>query len=249
MENNPEETGTLIIEAGKSPISYSRKILNLHNNSHKCHSYDEDLMGQMTSRFKALVYTMGFEDPVEADTLQVLMLWIKEQFGNLSMGEMIEAFQMASAFTLPGAPKHYKNFDMQYIGGVLNAYKTHLNKQLQLFKDEENARKTSEGVKNVATDEQMYNFMRNLAIEKGEIMRIGDWTSAFKHAYKNRFINRMNKKERKVFKKSIVIALESEKRGGLLPDTFNIDNSIQSECHKRIMQAHFQGMIDKNSSE
>lgn len=248
MEKDPEETGTSVSLTSKSPVAYSSKVVNFHKHSAKCHTYDDELMSEMTNRFNSLVYGMGFEDPVEADTMNALMMWIKDQFSTLSMNEMLYAFQMASAFTLPGAPKHYKNFDMQYIGGVLNAYKTHRNKQLKLLEDEENAKKSAEEVKNVATGEEMYNSMKKLATEQGEIMRIGDWTGAFKYAWKENFIHRMNKKERKAYKKSTKQALESEKRANFLPSTFNIKDSLQSECHKQIMQCHFQEMIDKKPS-
>ncbi len=102
--------------------------------------------------------------------------------------------------------------------------------------------------KKAASSKQIYQAIKNIAINEGKVVNEAAWSSAYRHAWNNNLIVRMTTEARSVYKTSIIESLESKKRGGLLPGTFNIDDSIQIECHKRIMQVHFQEMIDKNQA-
>ena len=95
------------------------------------------------------------------------------------------------------------------------------------------------------TGQEMYEGMKRLALDKGEIMKVGDWTGAYSYAWKENLIHRMNEKERSEYKESVILALQTEKRANFLPENFNINNSIQSECHKRVLQVHFQELINQ----
>lgn len=234
-------------------VGYNRKVVNTHRRSPKAYTYDEPLLAQMTSRFHALVYTMGFEDPVEKDTMQVLILWITEQFGDLSMNEMIMAFQMAAAHKLPGAPKHYRNFDMQYVGDVLNAYKSYRNQQLKIFEDEEAANRAMESNGVSLTGQEMYDAIKTVVMGKGEIMKMADWSNAFKYAESEGLIDQMTDAEKKKYRDKVAATLKKEAVKSpdyrRLLNTLTEKTSLRQECRKRILQDHFQKMIDDNKSK
>lgn len=102
----------------------------------------------------------------------------------------------------------------------------------------------------VATGKEVYNAMKRIALTEGKIMRAGAWTLAYNYAWNHRFIKRMNDQERTEYKQGLIESLETERRANfkessrLLGDILKDPASIQSECRKRIMQVHFQEMID-----
>ncbi len=248
-----EETGTSQI-AKRPPEfkGYSLKVVNMVKHSPKSSTYDDDLMAQMTSRFNSLVYVMGFEDPVEDDTMQVLMLWIQEQFGDLSINEMIYAFQLATAHNLPGVTRHYKNFDMQYCGDVLNAYKTYRNQQLKIFKEEEKVRQIMEDQGKGATGEEMYKVMKKIAMERGELMKIAQWSTAYEYAIQEGIIDEKSEEERKKYAASVEKDMErlaKQFRTQKVGKIINTPREIGAECRKRILHEHLQKIIDENKDQ
>ena len=202
----------------------------------------------MAKRLVAISFSMGFIKSNSAEITLALSIWIKEQFGDMSMQDVALAFDLVTAKKIGEKIKHYNSFSKQYIGDVLYAFRTFRNKQIKAYEESVKVKEIQERIPESATGEEMYGIMKRLAVDEGEIMRIGDWTGAFNHAWKHKFIHRMNKKERTEYKESTIQAIITEKRANILPETFNINDSIQSECHKRIMQVHFQEMIDKRET-
>lgn len=205
------------------------------------------MIAEMAKRLVAISFSMGFVKSNSAEITLALSKWIKEQFGDMSMQDVSLAFDLVTAKKIGDKIKHYNNFSKQYIGDVLYAFRTFRNKQLKAYEESIKVKEIQEKVDESASGEDMYNGIKRIAMEEGKVMRIANWTIAFDYAWKNNLIHRMSENERKRYKKSIIEALESEKRASILPSTFNIENSIQSECHRRIMQVHFQEMIDKNN--
>ena len=103
----------------------------------------------------------------------------------------------------------------------------------------------------IATGEEVYSAMKEIALTESKIMKAGAWTLAYNYAWNKNLIKRLNDQERKEYKESLIEALQTEKRANfaessrLLGDILKDPESIQAECHKRIIQAHFQEMIDK----
>lgn len=97
-----------------------------------------------------------------------------------------------------------------------------------------------------ATPKEMYEGIKRIALQTGKLMKVADWSGAYKYAWKEKLIHRMDETERNTYKASVREALKSEIRAKMKPENFKIDNSIQYECHRRIIQAHFQELINKN---
>lgn len=96
-----------------------------------------------------------------------------------------------------------------------------------------------------ATPKEMYEGIKKIALQTGKLMKVADWSGAYRYAWNANLIPRMDKIKRKAYKASVREALKSEIRAKMKPENFNIDNSIQSECERRVIQAHFQELINK----
>ena len=192
----------------------------------------------MAQRLNAISYSMGIDKANKTEVMLSISLWIKEQFGDLSMQEVSSAFDLVTAKKIGTEIRHYNTFSKQYIGEVLHAFKEYRGKQLKLHKESE-ANKQLNEPKPQVSGKDMYEGMKRMAVEKGEIMKVGDWTGAYTYAWKENLIHRMNEQEREEFKENVIRAMETEKRANFETPT----ESIQSECHKRILQAHFQELI------
>lgn len=214
-----------------------------HKHQVKSRAYGPEEIAQMAQRLNAISFSMGFGNVNATEVFLGLSQWIKEQFGDMSMQDVALAFDLVTAKKIGANIRHYNSFSKQYIGEVLSAFREFRSKQIKLHKESEDNKRLSEHVK-TPTGEEMYNGIKKIAIETGKIMRVADWTGAYNYAWKENLIHRMSEKERQEYKDSVIEALKSEKRGGVIPDNFNIDTSLQSECHRRILQAHFQEIID-----
>lgn len=229
-------------------VPYQRAIISNHKNTLKSREYDTDMLVQMSKRLNAIAFSMGFRESMSPEELLVLSQWIKEQFGDVSMQEVAHGFDLVTAKKIGDKIQHYATFSKQYIGEVLNAFKIHRAKQIKLFEEHMKVKAIEENRSVGATPQEMYEGIKKIALETGQIMKAANWTDAYNHAWSKNLIPRMSEKERSEYKEATIKALESEKRGGILLDTFNINASIQSECHKRIMQIHFQEFINKKSN-
>ena len=105
-----------------------------------------------------------------------------------------------------------------------------------------------------ATSKEIYNSIKNITLNQGKVMKAAAWSSAYRYAWNKKLIKILNTEERSEYKKSVIEALKSEARANIgagtksIKDILNSENSIQMECHRRIMQVHFQEMIDKKEN-
>ena len=59
----------------------------------------------------------------QAEEIKMMVFFIKQQFGELTLSELTNAFNLAIGRKLDIDPNHYQNFSALYVGGILNAYK------------------------------------------------------------------------------------------------------------------------------
>ena len=87
------------------------------------------------------------EDP----EIQVLKMWIKQKYSNLTVEELVIAFELSLSGVVTIDVRHFNSFSVAYLSGIINAYLNHRKKvvaQLQRQKEKESL-KTRE-----MTDEQ-----------------------------------------------------------------------------------------------
>lgn len=236
--DNQTETSISVSTTNSKEANYNKQVVSTHYGQLKSHKYDEATLAQMAQRLNAIVYSMGFAKINSSEILLNLARWIKEQFGDLSMQEVALAFDLVTAKKIGSEIRHYNTFSQQYIGEVLHAFKDFRGKQLKLHKESEENKRLNEPKPQVS-GKDMYEGMKRMALEKGEVMKVGDWSAAYNYAWKENLIHRMNEQEREDYKQAVISAMKTEKRANFQTPT----ESIQIECHKRILQAHFQGLI------
>lgn len=220
-----------------------------HLHQLKSHRYGKDEIAQMAQRLNDISFGMGFGRANDPDTLLKLSLWIKNQFGDISMQEVALAFDLVTSKRIGEKIKHYNSFSKQYIGEVLYAFKTFRNRQIQLYNEEKKAKEIAESSSVAATGEEMYKVIEKTALETGKIMKMADWSAAFTYAWKKKLIHRMNKKERTAYKQGVIESMDTEFRAGFISEVIKEEESLQAECQKRILQAHFQKLIDESKSK
>lgn len=198
------------------------------------------MLSQMAQRLNAISMGMGFKEAAKPEILLNLSTWIKNQFGDMSMQEIALAFDLVTAKKIGQDIRHYNTFSQQYVGEVLYAFKAFRAKHIKLHRDAE-ASKQLENMDKGATGQEMYEGIKRIALESGKIMKVANWTDAYNYAWKENLIHRMSDQERTEYKDAVVKAMETEKRANL---DIGMTGSIQSECHKRILHAHFQQIID-----
>lgn len=80
---------------------------------------------------------LGIKDVPQAEEMKMILLFVKTNFGDLTLPEITNAFNLAIARKLDVDPNHYQNFSALYVGGILDAYKTYRSEHLTLFRRKE----------------------------------------------------------------------------------------------------------------
>lgn len=222
-------------------VSYHRATISSYLHQQKSHTYGDELIAEMAKRLVAISFSMGFVKSNSAEITLALSKWIKEQFGDMSMQDVSLAFDLVTAKKIGMDIRHYNSFSKQYIGDVLHAFRTFRNKQIKAYEESVKVKEIQDRVDESVSGQEMYEGIKRIALNDGKIMRVANWTIAFNYAWKERLIHRMSEPEREDYKTKAEAAIKTEKMAGIEIG----DYSIQGECHKRIMQAHFQEMIDK----
>lgn len=66
---------------------------------------------------------LGLESgKIKPETKQILVRWLRSTWGNISLADFSDAFNMAINGTLEIDAKPYGNFSVQYVGRVLSAW-------------------------------------------------------------------------------------------------------------------------------
>ncbi len=232
--------------------SYNRAVISNHIHHLKSHKYGDKELAEMAQRLNAIDFSMGFQKVNTPEVLLSLSHWIKTQFGDIAMQEVALAFDLVTAKKIGNEIQHYNAFNKQYIGEVLNAFKTYRSQQIKLFEEHKKQKAITENQEKGASPVEMYEWIKKTALSTGKMPKLADWTGAFNYAWKHKLIHRMDEQERKAYKQGVISDLQMEGRANLhakpIAEIIGNDNSLQRECHKRIMKVHFQELIDKNQT-
>ncbi len=131
---------------------------------------------------------LGVKESPNNEQLKSLVMFLRRNYGNLSIESIEYAFEMALTASLPVEVEHYQSFDKKYISKVLNAYQKHQRSVIKKTSDE--AQKMEREIKEKHYKErretpefqsQMYNGVVNYIRENGELPEVYDWLSCYKH--------------------------------------------------------------------
>lgn len=80
---------------------------------------------------------LGIKEMPKADEIKMMVFFIKQQFGDLTLTELTNAFNLAIGRKLDIDPNHYQNFSALYLGGILNAYKEYKKSHIKIYRSKE----------------------------------------------------------------------------------------------------------------
>ena len=66
---------------------------------------------------------LGIKEVPDREDMKMILFFMKKEFGDLTLDEVVNAFNLGVARKLDIDPNHYQNFSPLYVGGILNAYK------------------------------------------------------------------------------------------------------------------------------
>jgi len=99
---------------------------------------------------------LGIKETPQADEVKMIVFFIKQNFGDLTLEEITNAFNLAIARKLNIDPNHYQNFSALYVGGILDAYKEYKGNHIKLYRQKElEAQEQAEAEKNRPSDEEL----------------------------------------------------------------------------------------------
>ena len=246
MDNQLQKNTSEYTTSSNTP-NYHLATINYHKHHIKSRDYSPEHIAQMAQRLNAISLSMGFGKVNSPEVLLALSQWIKEQFGDMSMQEVALAFDLVTSKKIGAEIRHYNSFSKQYIGEVLSAFREFRSKQIKLLKESEDNKRLSEHVK-LPTGEEMYNGIKNIALDTGKLMRAADWSAAFLYAQKEGLIDQLNNDEKQMYLDNVRASLKSEAVKSPdyqeLLNTLTNPDSLITECRRRILHTHFQKMID-----
>ena len=99
---------------------------------------------------------LGIKETPQADEVKMIVFFIKQNFGDLTLEEITNSFNLAIARKLDIDPNHYQNFSALYVGGILDAYKEYKGNHIKLYRQKElEAQEQAEAEKNRPSDEEL----------------------------------------------------------------------------------------------
>lgn len=66
---------------------------------------------------------LGIKEVPDQEDMKMILFFMKKNYGELTLDEIVNAFNLAVAHKLNVDPNHYQNFSPLYVSGILNAYK------------------------------------------------------------------------------------------------------------------------------
>jgi hypothetical protein len=66
---------------------------------------------------------LGIKEVPDQEDMKMILFFMKKNYGDLTLDEIVNAFNLAVAHKLNVDPNHYQNFSPLYVSGILNAYK------------------------------------------------------------------------------------------------------------------------------
>jgi hypothetical protein len=118
---------------------------------------------------------LGIKEVPDQEDMKMNLFFMKKNFGELTLDEIVNAFNLAVARKLNVDPNHYQNFSPLYISGILTAYKeyksTHWGKYTQ-ERDNHESKLLSE--KNKPSDEELKNMRLNTLLSIWDDFKSGE---------------------------------------------------------------------------
>ncbi len=210
-------------------VNFNRQVVNIDKHHMKVKDFDPMGDMELEKRLNAIVLTLGFDQAVESEIIKEMTVFIKAEFGDFGMEEIAVAFRKALAGNLNIEVRHYKNFNIQYLGDVLRAYRDYRTGQRQLFKQHNDSIERDRLNERIRkdfdhySDEAMYLWIKKWYADHadhGEMPLMAPWDSIIRHLKQSGLLEIDDQDFRTMVNNMIVKPNEGAKT---LKDILNVD--------------------------
>ena len=118
---------------------------------------------------------LGIKEAPDQEDMKMILFFMKKNYGELTLDEIVNAFNLAVAHKLSVDPNHYQNFSPLYVSGILNAYKEYKTShwgQYSIKKDEHESKLLTE--KNKPSDEELKRLKINSLLAIWDDFKTGE---------------------------------------------------------------------------
>lgn len=123
-----KENSSTLAKSSRPPLQQSQRILDAHSRPKLRDLSDTDKLCDMIHNWSLM---MGIKESLSHAEKMLIVNFLKNNFSDLSVGDITVALELAAAGDFAINPEHYQSFSIVYIGGILNAYKTRLSFEIQ----------------------------------------------------------------------------------------------------------------------
>lgn len=196
------------------------------------------------ARYSGIIYALKQEDYL------LLNDFIKKNYGHLSYGDLIQAFEWFAQGKL-GDFEAYQNFSPRFVGKVLGAYR---EKKAKIKRDNPTIIDTSHQLNEYKTtkeedQERAFNFIKG-CFERDEQILTANWNDAFIYAERIEAINMTNEDKKKYFDNVEMDIKEEIKSKGLHVKSNRLKlkkgipaPTVKTECRKRLLIKYFKNNV------
>ena len=189
---------------------------------------------------------VGINGSMDDLTMNLLIDFIKNYYGNLEIDQYSKAFELYAAQKLDYKEKPYNNFSTAFVGLILNSYKEWIRKDNLKPKAYIPAtHQLGNDLDPILEMEKAFKFIERIYKEEGIFPRIGNYSDAFLYAEKNGLIT-LSLEEKKQIKKQVIEEIKNKQvqdrlktgiRGSI--SEFE-DNNVKVLCRKKILMRFIQ---------
>ena len=159
---------------------------------------------QLTFYILKSAVQVGINGTMDDLTMNLLVDFIKNYYGNLKIDQYSKAFELYSAQKLDYKEKPYNNFSTAFVGLILNSYKEWLRKDnLKPKAYIPPSHQLGNDLDPIIEMEKAYKFIERVYKEEGQFPIIANWSDAFLYAEANGLIN-LSGEEKQQIKKEVV---------------------------------------------
>jgi len=185
---------------------------------------------------------VGINGSMDDLTMNLLVDFIKNYYGNLEISEYSKAFELYAAQKLDYKEKPYNNFSTAFVGLILNSYKEWKRKaNLKPKAYIPATHQLGNDLDPIVEMEKAFKFIERVYKEEGQFPIIANWSDAFLYAQANGLII-LSLEQKKEVKKQVIQEIKTKQEQkrlqtgvkGSLSD-FQ-DKNIISLCKEKIIK-------------
>jgi len=199
---------------------------------------------QLTFYILKSAVQVGINGSMDDLTMNLLIDFIKNYYGNLEISEYSKAFELYAAQKLDYKEKPYNNFSTAFVGLILNSYKEWLRKaNLKPKAYIPPSHQLGNDLDPIVEMEKAFKFIERVYKEEGKFPHIGNYSDAFLYAEKNGLIT-LSLEEKKQIEKEVIQEIKRKQETKRLQTGIKgslsefEDKNIKSLCRAKVIMQY-----------